>query len=132
MSKEKNKKKHNDIFLTPEDLLKHNEYKGNDIISDEYIMHTQRSLPTSYLYFERAKHQCSRCRFSTYNKPLRKGGLGWYDCEKGLNCRIKRYCFNFVLGKNYVEVEKNKKHHQDNKNCFRQKKCKFYNDDYQK
>ena len=131
-NKKKTRTRPKDIYITPPDLLEHPEFKGNDIISDEYIMHTQRSLPTSYLYYERAERQCSKCKFSTYNKPLRKKGKGWYDCKKGLNSRIKRYCFNYVLGKNYIEVDKNKKHHQHNKKCFKQNKCKFYNEAYLK
>ena len=83
-------------YPIPKDYLEHPNYHENHIIQDEYIMHTQKTLPTSYLYYERIDNQCKNCKYSHYNKPSTYKGTGWYDCKKGLNTRIKRYCFNFV------------------------------------
>ena len=92
-NKKKGRKK--ETYITPDDYLQHPQYKENNIIQDEYIMHTQKTLPTSYLYYERSKEQCCNCKYGTYNKPRTNKGTGWYQCDLGLNSRIKRYCFNY-------------------------------------
>ena len=91
--KKKRKPKENRII--PDDYAEHPQYKENNIIQDEYICHTERTLPTSYLYYERTKEQCPTCKYATFNKPRTDKGTGWYQCSLGLNSRIKRYCFNY-------------------------------------
>ena len=82
--------------ITPNDYAEHPEYKENNfIIQDEYLCHTERTLPTSYLYYERNKEQCPTCKYANYEKPRTDKGTGWYQCDLGLNSRIKRYCFNY-------------------------------------
>lgn len=92
-----NKKKNNrkEDRIIPNDYAEHPQYKENNIIQDEYLCHTERTLPTSYLYYERNKNQCPDCKYGTYNKPRTDKGTGWYQCDLGLNSRIKRYCFNY-------------------------------------
>lgn len=81
--------------IIPNDYTEHPQYnEKNFIIQDEYLCHTERTLPTSYLYYERNKEQCPNCKYATYNKPRTNKGTGWYQCSLGLNSRIKRYCFN--------------------------------------
>lgn len=96
MSNKKHKKR-NEKRITPPDYAEHPLYnEDNFIIQDEYLCHTERTLPTSYLYYERSKEQCPNCKYAEFNKPRTNKGTGWYQCELGLNSRIKRYCFNYV------------------------------------
>lgn len=92
--------------IIPKDYKEHKNYNENNILHEEYIMHTQRTLPTSYLYFERSKKQCSNCKYSEFNKPRTSKGTGWYKCRLGLNSRIKRYCYNYQEKKEYSKLIK--------------------------
>ena len=92
----KNKKNNKENYPIPKDYAEHPDYHEKPLFKEEYIMHTQKTLPTSYLYYERIENQCKYCKYAEYNKPRLSKGTGWYRCRLGLNSRIKRYCFNYV------------------------------------
>ena len=65
-------------------------------MSDYYLMKPEKNIGKfSYIYYERNKHQCPHCEYSTYNTPVKKGGNGWYDCSKKQQTRINHYCVKF-------------------------------------